>query len=86
MSGRIVEHKKVLECWGYMLEDIYEFLEVLYHVVSTPVPLPVPPVVELDQGGQPRESITRRPRVARSALGHCSSFARSSSSYSLRFF
>ena len=41
MSGRIVKDKNVLE-------DVYKFLEVLYHVVSTPVPLLVPPVVEFD--------------------------------------
>jgi hypothetical protein len=46
--GRIAKDKKVLGCWGYVLEDAYKFFEVLYHVVSTPVPLYVPPVVELD--------------------------------------
>ena len=54
MSGRTIEDEKALGCWGYVLGDIDKFLEVLHHVVSTPVPLPVPPAVELDQGGQPR--------------------------------
>jgi hypothetical protein len=48
MSGRIAKDKKMLESWGYVLEDIYKFLEMPCHVVSTPAPLPVPPAVEFD--------------------------------------
>jgi hypothetical protein len=77
MSGRTIEDEKARGCWGYVLGDIDKFLEVLHQRQCPSLFLPQSNLTREDSHV---ESMAGRPRVARSALSHCSSFARSSSS------